>query len=89
MNHAKIHWLIDLIQLPYVDILYNSAEKNPEVFPGNKTSGIYCRKSLISHSNKKTKTKTKTKTYDHKKCVQRSKQETEKFVSNCKQKKPL
>ena len=47
----------------------NSAEKNnSEVFPGNKTGEIHCRKSLISPSNKKKKekkhntSKTKTKT---------------------------
>ena len=77
----------------------NSAERNnPEVYPGNRTGGIHCRKSLISPSNKKrkkhntTKNKTKlnqTKTCNHKKCIQRSKQETERFVSNGKQKKPL
>ena len=44
----------------------NSAERNnPEVFPGNRTGGIHCRKSLISSSNKKRKkhntTKNKTK----------------------------
>ena len=47
----------------------NSAEKNnSEVFLGNKTGEIHCRKSLISPSNKKKrkktqhiKTKTKTK----------------------------
>ena len=44
----------------------NSAESNnPEVFPGNRTGGIHCRKSLISPSNKKRKkhntTKNKTK----------------------------
>ena len=34
----------------------NSAERNnPEVFPGNRTGGIHCRKSLISSSNKKKK----------------------------------
>ena len=37
----------------------NSAEENnPEVFPGNKTGGIHCRKSLISpkkQTNKKKK----------------------------------
>ena len=47
----------------------NSAEKNnSEVFPGNKTGEIHCRKSLISPSNKKKKekkhntSKNKTKT---------------------------
>ena len=47
----------------------NSAEKNnSEVFPGNKTGEIHCRKSLISPSNKKEKekkhntSKNKTKT---------------------------
>ena len=44
----------------------NSAERNnPEVFPGDRTGGIHCRKSLISPSNKKRKkhntTKNKTK----------------------------
>ena len=44
----------------------NSAERNnPEVYPGNRTGGIHCRKSLISPSNKKRKkpntTKNKTK----------------------------
>ena len=44
----------------------NSAERNnPEVFPGNRTGGIHCHKSLISPSNKKIKkhntTKNKTK----------------------------
>ena len=79
----------------------NSAERNnPEVFPGNRTGGIHCRKSLISSSNKKRKkhntTKNKKKPKKNKqkpaitkKCIQRSKQETERFVSNCKQKKPL
>ena len=34
----------------------NSAERNnPEVFPGNRTGGIHCRKSLISPSNKNRK----------------------------------
>ena len=28
---------------------------NPEDFPGNKSGGIYCRKSFISPSNKKRK----------------------------------
>ena len=40
----------------------NSAEENnPEVFPGNKTGGIHCRKSLISpkkQTNKQTKKNT-------------------------------
>ena len=37
----------------------NSAEKNnSEVFPGNKTGEIHCRKSLISPSNKKKRKKT-------------------------------
>ena len=78
----------------------NSAEKNnSEVFPGNKTGEIHCRKSLISPSNKKkkgkkhntskNKTKTKQKPAIKKKFVQCLKQETERFVSNCKQKKPL
>ena len=47
----------------------NSAEKNnSEVFLGNKTGEIHCRKSLISPSNKKKKgkkhntSKNKTKT---------------------------
>ena len=39
----------------------NSAEENnPEVFPGNKTGGIHCCKSLISpkkQTNKQTKKK--------------------------------
>ena len=57
---AKIHWLIDLIQLSYVNISMNNSaeENNPEVFPGNKTGGIHCRKSLISpkkQTNKQTK----------------------------------
>ena len=40
----------------------NSAERNnPEVFPGNRTGGIYCRKSLISSSNKKRKKHNTTK----------------------------
>ena len=39
----------------------NSAEKNnSEVFPGNKTGEIHCRKSLISPSNKKKKEKNTT-----------------------------
>ena len=39
----------------------NSAEKNnSEVFPGNKTGEIHCRKSLISPSNKKKKKKNTT-----------------------------
>ena len=39
----------------------NSAEKNnSEVFPGNKTGEIHCRKSLISPSNKKKKKKKNT-----------------------------
>ena len=41
----------------------NSAEKNnPKVFPGNKTGGIHCWKSLISPSNKKRKNTTHQKT---------------------------
>ena len=37
----------------------NSAEKNnSEVFLGNKTGEIHCRKSLISPSNKKKRKKT-------------------------------
>ena len=57
---AKIHWLIDLIQLSYVNISMNNSaeENNPEVFPGNKTGGIHCRKSLIlskKQTNKQTK----------------------------------
>ena len=51
----------------------NSAERNnPEVFPGNRTGGIHCRKSLISSSNKKrkkhntTKNKTQQKTKQNK-----------------------
>ena len=55
---AKIHWLIDLIQLSYVNISMNNSaeENNPEVFPGNKTGGIHCRKSLIftQKTNKQT-----------------------------------
>ena len=56
---AKIHWLIDIIQLSYVNISMNNSaeENNPEVFPGNKTGGIHCRKSLISpkkQTNKRT-----------------------------------
>ena len=56
---AKIHWLIDLIQLSYVNISMNNSaeENNPEVFPGNKTGGIHCRKSLISPKNKQTNKK--------------------------------
>ena len=59
---AKIHWLIDLIQLSYVNISMNNSaeENNPEVFPGNKTGGIHCRKSLISpkkQTNKQTNKK--------------------------------
>ena len=39
----------------------NSAEKNnSEVFPGNKTGEIHCRKSLISPSTKKNKEKNTT-----------------------------
>ena len=39
----------------------NSAEKNnSEVFLGNKTGEIHCRKSLISPSNKKKKKKNTT-----------------------------
>ena len=39
----------------------NSAEKNnSEVFLGNKTGEIHCRKSLISSSNKKKKKKNTT-----------------------------
>ena len=57
---AKIHWLIDIIQLSYVNISMNNSaeENNPEVFPGNKTGGIHCRKSLISlkkQTNKQTR----------------------------------
>ena len=41
----------------------NSAERNnPEVFPGNRTGGIHCRKSLISSSNKKRKNTIQQKT---------------------------
>ena len=75
-----------------------SVEKNnPEVFPGNYTSGIHRHKSLISPSNQKkkenstkqNKNKTKTKQKFAITCVQRLKQETERFVFNCKQKKHL
>ena len=60
---AKIHWLIDIIQLSYVNISMNNSaeENNPEVFPGNKTGGIHCRKSLISlkkQTNKQTNKRT-------------------------------
>ena len=56
---AKIHWLIDLIQLSYVNISMNNSaeENNPEVFPGNKTGGIHCRKSLISPKKQTNKQK--------------------------------
>ena len=62
MGTAKIHWLIDLIKLSYVNISINNSaeENNPEVFPGNKTGGIHCRKSLISpkkQTNKQTNKK--------------------------------
>ena len=51
---------MDLIQLSYVNISMNNSaeENNPEVFPGNKTGGIHCRKSLIlpkKQTNKQTK----------------------------------
>ena len=47
----------------------NSAEKNnSEVFPGNKTVEIHCRKSLISPSNKKKK---KEKNTTHQKTKQK------------------
>ena len=63
MGTAKIHWLIDLIKLSYVNISINNSaeENNPEVFPGNKTGGIHCRKSLISpkkQTNKQTNKRT-------------------------------
>ena len=68
---AKIHWLIDLIQLSYVNISMNNSaeENNPEVFPGNKTGGIHCRKSLISpkkQTNKQTKKKPQHNTTQNK-----------------------
>ena len=70
-----------------------SAENNNlEVFPGNKTGGIHSRKSLNSPNNEKKGKKhniKQKKTCNHKKCVQRSKQETERFVYNFRQKKPL
>ena len=63
----------------------NSAEENnPWGFPGNKTGGTHYCKSFISLPPKKEKTQhtqNKTKTCNHKKCVQCSKQETEKFFS--------
>ena len=75
----------------------NSAERNnPEVFPGNRTGGIHCRKSLISSSNKKRKkhntTKNKTKNKQKPAITKNAfsvRSRTERFVSNCKQKKPL
>ena len=72
----------------------NSAENNNlEIFLRNKTGGIHSRKYSISPSYKKKKgkntTKHKTKTCNHRKRAHRSKQETERFVSNCKQKKPM
>ena len=65
----------------------SAEENNPEVFPGNKTGGIHCckQKKKTQHIRKQNK----TKTCNHKKWVQCSKQETERFVSNCKQKNPL
>ena len=68
---AKIHWLIDLIQLSYVNISMNNSaeENNPEVFPGNKTGGIHCRKSLIlpkKQTNKQTNKKTQHNTTQNK-----------------------
>ena len=61
----------------------STEENNPEVFPGNKTGGIHCRKSLISPKKQTNKQTNKQENFH------RSKQEAEGFVSNCKQKKAL
>ena len=53
-------------------------ENNPGIFPINKSDGI------TATYQEKTK-----KTCNHKKCIQRSRQETERFVSSCKQNKAL
>ena len=51
----------------------NSAERNnPEVFPGNRTGGIHCRKSLISSSNKKEKNTIQQKTKQNKKKINKN-----------------